>query len=181
LRSHTGPGKERAHSVSPGPTGGYSTNKGYSSRDFAYGPDFGLPAHPDLENAFRNNEPGVGEGPQGIPDVNACRLNWLLEQAVEKLSESGGVGYPEAGLGGSDTYLDGQQSRFTAPRNIETTTDYAGLNRTSTSALKEICCCQRPTNPTMCWSMRPADYRVFGNPLEHRLSQARCDRAAFSG
>jgi hypothetical protein len=36
LRSHTGPGKERAHSVSPGPTGGYSTNGGYSSRDFAY-------------------------------------------------------------------------------------------------------------------------------------------------
>jgi hypothetical protein len=44
------------------------------------------------------------------------------------------------------------QGRTTAPRNIETTTDYAGLNRTSTSALKEICCCQRPTNPTMCWS-----------------------------
>jgi len=30
----------------------------------------------------------------------------------------------------------------TAPRNIETTTDFAGLNRTSTSALKEICQCQ---------------------------------------
>ena len=34
------------------------------------------------------------------------------EHAVEKLSESGGVGYPEAGLGGSDAYLDGQQARF---------------------------------------------------------------------
>jgi hypothetical protein len=33
------------------------------------------------------------------------------EHAVEKLSESGGVGYPEAGLGRSDAYLDGQQAR----------------------------------------------------------------------
>jgi hypothetical protein len=30
------------------------------------------------------------------------------ERAVEKLSESGGIGYPEAGLGRSDAYLDGQ-------------------------------------------------------------------------
>jgi hypothetical protein len=30
------------------------------------------------------------------------------ERAVEKLAESGGIGYPEAGLGGSDAYLDGQ-------------------------------------------------------------------------
>ncbi|MEY2606134.1 MAG: hypothetical protein QOH31_3950, partial [Verrucomicrobiota bacterium] len=35
------------------------------------------------------------------------------ERAVEKLSESGGIGYPEAGLGGSDAYLDGQQARPT--------------------------------------------------------------------
>src|ERR1700757_745359 len=35
------------------------------------------------------------------------------ERAVEKLAESGGIGYPEAGLGGSDAYLDGQQARST--------------------------------------------------------------------
>jgi hypothetical protein len=30
------------------------------------------------------------------------------ECAVQKVAESGGIGYPEAGLGGSDAYLDGQ-------------------------------------------------------------------------
>jgi hypothetical protein len=41
-------------------------------------------------------------------------LCWVIpgrlpsERAVEKLSESGGIGYPEAGLGGSDAYLNGQ-------------------------------------------------------------------------
>jgi hypothetical protein len=33
------------------------------------------------------------------------------EQAVEKLSESGGVGYPEAGFGGFDSDLDSQQAQ----------------------------------------------------------------------